>query len=225
MVSFTSQMLYPWGKSPRYPLDRKLVGTQSRSGRCGVEKISYTSPKSNLQFLDSRSCRVVAVPTELSRPLHIPSLQWRHLSYICAYVCICSCSKVAVTLQLKCLRNFWSVGLSPDFRNNSWFWELVPSSPLCAALFFHIGMEHAVTSDVNSGGESASHDGIAFPAGSLCGRSMRINKINKLHGLGPRVNYTDRATAACRRSDCQLLRIKGATWSAWRIPTAVLSVF
>jgi hypothetical protein len=32
-------------------------------------------------------------------------------------------------------------------------------------------------------------------------------------------------TAACRRSDCQLLRIEGATWSAWRIPTAVFSVF
>jgi hypothetical protein len=24
----------------------------------------------------------------------------------------------------------------------------------------------------------------------------------KLHGLSPRANYTDRATAACRRSDC-----------------------
>jgi hypothetical protein len=35
-----------------------------------------------------------------------------------------------------------------------------------------------------------------------------------LHGLSPRANYTDRATAACRQSDCQLLRIKGATWSA-----------
>jgi hypothetical protein len=34
----------------------------------------------------------------------------------------------------------------------------------------------------------------------------------KLRGLSPRANYTDRATAACRRSDCQLLRIKGATW-------------
>jgi hypothetical protein len=47
----------------------------------------------------------------------------------------------------------------------------------------------------------------------------------KLHGLSPLANYTDRATAACRRSDCQLVRIKGATWSAWRIPTAVFSVF
>jgi hypothetical protein len=36
----------------------------------------------------------------------------------------------------------------------------------------------------------------------------------KLHGLSPRANYTDRVTAACRRSDCQLLRIEGATWSA-----------
>jgi hypothetical protein len=33
----------------------------------------------------------------------------------------------------------------------------------------------------------------------------------KLHGLSPQANYTDRATAACRRSDCQLLRIEGAT--------------
>jgi hypothetical protein len=31
----------------------------------------------------------------------------------------------------------------------------------------------------------------------------------KLHGLSPRANYNDRATAACRRSHCQLLRIKG----------------
>jgi hypothetical protein len=31
-------------------------------------------------------------------------------------------------------------------------------------------------------------------------------KKKKLHGLSPRANYTDRATAACRRSDCQLLR-------------------
>jgi hypothetical protein len=36
----------------------------------------------------------------------------------------------------------------------------------------------------------------------------------KLHGLSARANYTDRATAACRRSDSQLVRIEGATWSA-----------
>jgi hypothetical protein len=46
-----------------------------------------------------------------------------------------------------------------------------------------------------------------------------------LHGLSPRANYTDRATAACRRSDCQLVRTEGATWSAWLIPPAVFSRF
>jgi hypothetical protein len=50
-------------------------------------------------------------------------------------------------------------------------------------------------------------------------------KKEELHGLSPRANYTDRATAACRLSNCQLLRIEGATWSAWRIPIAVFSVF
>jgi hypothetical protein len=49
------------------------------------------------------------------------------------------------------------------------------------------------------------------PAYKTC---VIILSEKKLHGLSPRANYTDRATAACRRSDCQLLRIEGATWSA-----------
>jgi hypothetical protein len=55
--------------------------------------------------------------------------------------------------------------------------------------------------------------------------SLTKKKKKKLHGLSPRANYTDRLTAASRRSNCQLLRIKGATWSAWRVPTAVFSIF
>jgi hypothetical protein len=34
-------------------------------------------------------------------------------------------------------------------------------------------------------------------------------------------NYTNRATAACQRSLCQLLRIESVAWSAQQIPTAV----
>jgi hypothetical protein len=52
---------------------------------------------------------------------------------------------------------------------------------------------------------------------------LNLKIKTKLHGLNPRANYTDRATAACWRSDCQLVRIEGATWSAWRIPPAVFS--
>jgi hypothetical protein len=33
--------------------------------------------------------------------------------------------------------------------------------------------------------------------------------IKKLHGLSPGANYTDRATAACRLSDCQLFADRG----------------
>jgi hypothetical protein len=38
VVSFTPLPLYPRGKSPRYPLDRRLGEPQSRSGPCEQEK-------------------------------------------------------------------------------------------------------------------------------------------------------------------------------------------
>jgi hypothetical protein len=39
VVTFTSRPLYPRGKNPLYPLDTRLGGPQSRSGRRGEEKI------------------------------------------------------------------------------------------------------------------------------------------------------------------------------------------
>jgi hypothetical protein len=44
VVSFTPQLLYPQGKCPRYPLDRRLGGPQSQSGCGGKEKISQPLP-------------------------------------------------------------------------------------------------------------------------------------------------------------------------------------
>jgi hypothetical protein len=44
VVSFTPRPLYPQGKSTWYPLDRKLGGTQSRSGRGGEQKNSQPLP-------------------------------------------------------------------------------------------------------------------------------------------------------------------------------------
>jgi hypothetical protein len=38
VVSFTSRPLYPWRKSPHYPLVTRLAGPYSRSVRCAVEK-------------------------------------------------------------------------------------------------------------------------------------------------------------------------------------------
>jgi hypothetical protein len=39
VVSFTPLPLYPRGKSPRYPLDRRLGGPQRQSGQSGEVKI------------------------------------------------------------------------------------------------------------------------------------------------------------------------------------------
>jgi hypothetical protein len=47
------------------------------------------------------------------------------------------------------------------------------------------------------------------------------NNNNKLCGRSRQANYTDRVTVACRRSQCQPLRVEGVTQSAQRIPTAV----
>jgi hypothetical protein len=35
----------------------------------------------------------------------------------------------------------------------------------------------------------------------------KLEIMDSIHGLSPRANYTDRATAASRRNDCRLLRI------------------
>jgi hypothetical protein len=44
VVSSTPRPLYPQGKSFWYPLDRRLSGSQSRSGRGGEEKNSQPPP-------------------------------------------------------------------------------------------------------------------------------------------------------------------------------------
>jgi hypothetical protein len=44
VVSFRRRPLYPQGKSPWYPLDRRLGGPQSRSGHGGEQKNSQPLP-------------------------------------------------------------------------------------------------------------------------------------------------------------------------------------
>jgi hypothetical protein len=48
-----------------------------------------------------------------------------------------------------------------------------------------------------------------WKTGRLAKRLLKRRLIYKLNSVAfsPQANYTDRATAACRRSQCQLLRI------------------
>jgi hypothetical protein len=60
VVIFTPRPLYPWGKRPRYFLDRRLGGPQSWSGRGDVEKTSLPGSKPSRPALS-----VVTILTEL----------------------------------------------------------------------------------------------------------------------------------------------------------------
>jgi hypothetical protein len=68
VVSLTPQLIYPKVKSPWYPLDRRLGGPQSRSGRGGEEKNSQL-----LQRLEPPIIQLVAqrYATDLSRLIFI----------------------------------------------------------------------------------------------------------------------------------------------------------
>jgi hypothetical protein len=70
MVSFTSRPLYPQGKSPRYPLDRRLDGPQNQSGRRGEETI-LAPIGTRTPAPRSPSLQPVAIPTALSRVIII----------------------------------------------------------------------------------------------------------------------------------------------------------
>jgi hypothetical protein len=60
VVSFTPRPLYSQGKSPWYPLDRRLGGSQSRSGRGGDEKNSQHLSELELRIIQ-RNIKLLAV--------------------------------------------------------------------------------------------------------------------------------------------------------------------
>jgi hypothetical protein len=66
VVSFTPRLLYPREKNPRYPLDRRLGGPQSRSGQfIEVKNLDPTGTRTPTRR--SSSPYPVAIPTTLTR--------------------------------------------------------------------------------------------------------------------------------------------------------------
>jgi hypothetical protein len=157
VVSFTPRLLYPQGKSLWYPLDRRLGGPQSRSGRGGKEKNSQPVPGFEPPLIHPVAQRYT---TELSQ-LHIyiyvyvyiyiytyihasvsksfrtgrlkPKLQMVQLSATrCSCITILWVSLVsfaAITLCVASQRAFIVV----VYFNNDSVWKLVDTSsyPLC----------------------------------------------------------------------------------------------
>jgi hypothetical protein len=65
-ISFTPRLLYSWGRSPRYPLDRRLRGPQSLSGR-REEENSFAPTKTRTPTPRSSSPQPVRIVTTVSR--------------------------------------------------------------------------------------------------------------------------------------------------------------
>jgi hypothetical protein len=65
------------GKGPRYPLNRRLGGPHSRSGRFA---------STGIRNLDHLARSLVTIPTKLSRPIHIYLFM-----FVCLFVCLFVC--------------------------------------------------------------------------------------------------------------------------------------
>ena len=65
VVSFVPRPLYPWRKSPRYQLNRRLGGPQSRSRRFGEVHSFFSLPGIELRYLGRPARNLVSIPIEL----------------------------------------------------------------------------------------------------------------------------------------------------------------
>jgi hypothetical protein len=121
VVSFTPRSLYPQGKSPWYPLDRRLSGIQSRSGRGGLEKNSQPPPGIESQNPD--------------RPARSQALY--RLSYHGSQISACSSYKVSDMDRNEIYMAPFNVKSLPSFIETRYvFWETKHAAitfPLCSS--------------------------------------------------------------------------------------------
>jgi hypothetical protein len=83
VVSFTLRPLHSQGNSPWYPLDRRLGGPQSRSGRGGEEKDSQPPPGIK--------------PYNPGRPARSPALKYIYLFiYLLLLSCVCHVANLII---------------------------------------------------------------------------------------------------------------------------------
>jgi hypothetical protein len=128
VVSFTPRPLYPQGKSPSYPLDRRLGGPQSRSGHGSVCMCSHKYWPRQQKFHKGATARgsltsgLFAVrPTYYPRrSLETPLLRV-HTIRVCKKETLDGVLRSLITQQWKCL-TFWLLVL---FALSSTYWCLV----------------------------------------------------------------------------------------------------
>jgi hypothetical protein len=124
VVSFTRRPLYPRGKSPRYSLDRRLGGPQSRSERYGEEKNPGSAEPLDLGMWNFIWRRIIT-----QAMVGIFDLLWRIVTQTeCVLVKVINTDKKVITE----LYSYWVFGLRPSsgiLRNTTFRkLDLFPSS-------------------------------------------------------------------------------------------------
>jgi hypothetical protein len=102
VVSFTLRPLYPWGNRPRYTLDRRLGGPQSRSGRYGEYK----------NLISSAGYRTLAVHSVARR-----YTDWPIRTPVCKRTDVINCAEFSVCVL---------VSIYNKDRNlaRTWYWYI-----------------------------------------------------------------------------------------------------
>jgi hypothetical protein len=107
VVSFTPWLLYPQGKSPPYPLDRRLGGPQSHSDVVVKRKI----PRNIYRFVSIVNALKILVRIFWFKHLHInstPTLEVRDLVESSAFCMTCF-------MEFKLNMNTWFEGILSCF--------------------------------------------------------------------------------------------------------------
>ena len=110
VVSLTRRPLHPMGKIYRYPLNRRLSGSQNRPGRFGKEIASV-----GIRTLGRPPCSLVTILTELFR-LHQSSIthgincvHWLlQKLQIVIYIMYCVCVFVCWSCAFVCVQVMWT---------------------------------------------------------------------------------------------------------------------
>jgi hypothetical protein len=97
VVSFTPRPLYSRGKSPRYPLDRRLDGPQSRYGRCGGEK-----------FLDLTENRTSTPRSSNPQPSHYTDWATGYEAVVMRFICVLRVPDTCWIGGWAHITSFWS---------------------------------------------------------------------------------------------------------------------
>jgi hypothetical protein len=82
VVSFTPHLLYPRGKSPHYPLDRRLGGPQNRSGRYGEKSFLYWDSNFDLSAIQPVASRYTDCATLAPLHLHFFTITLHYIPWI-----------------------------------------------------------------------------------------------------------------------------------------------